>query len=90
MKKLFIVILLVVSLALVGCSGMSDTEQRTMSGAAIGTAAGGVICAIAGDTGMGLAIGAVTGAASGYIYDQHEKSKEKSYEEGYKAGQKSP
>jgi hypothetical protein len=53
--------------------------------AAIGTAAGGIIGAIAGDTPMGLAIGA---AAGGYLYDRHEKSKEKAYEEGYKEGQK--
>ena len=39
MKKNLIVVLLVVSLALGGCAGMSDTEQRTLSGAAIGTAA---------------------------------------------------
>ena len=55
MKKLSIVILLVISLALGGCAGMSDTEQRTLSGAAIGTAAGGVVGAIAGHTGIGLA-----------------------------------
>jgi len=40
MKKLSIVILLVISLAIGGCAGMSDTEQRTLSGAAIGTAGG--------------------------------------------------
>ena len=39
MKKLLIVSLLTLSLALGGCAGMSDTEQRTLSGAAIGTAA---------------------------------------------------
>ena len=89
MKKLSIVILLVISLALAGCSGMSDTEQRTMSGAAMGTAAGGIIGAISGNTGMGLAIGAVAGATGGYLYDQNQKSKDRSYEDGYKAGQRS-
>jgi uncharacterized protein YcfJ len=68
---------------------MSDTEQRTLSGAAIGTAAGGVVDAIAGDTPMGLAIGAAAGAAGGYLYDRHEKSKENAYKESYKAGKKS-
>ena len=29
------------------------------------------------------------GAAGGYLYDRHEKSKEKAYEEGYEAGKKS-
>ena len=63
MKKNLIVVLLVVSLALGGCAGMSDTEQRTLSGAAIGTAAGGVVGGIAGHTGIGLAVGAVAGTA---------------------------
>jgi len=39
------------------------TEQRTLSGAAIGTAAGGVVGTIAGNTGIGLAAGAAAGAA---------------------------
>ena len=93
MKKLSIVFILIISLALVGCAGMSDTEQRTLSGAAIGTAAGGVVGAIAGHTGIGLAAGAVVGATSGYLYDHHEKAKQKAhdetYQQGYKAGQKS-
>jgi hypothetical protein len=93
MKKLSIVIFLVISLALGGCAGMSDTEQRTLSGAAIGTAAGGVIGAIAGDTPIGLAVGAAAGAAGGYLYDHHKKAQKKAhdeaYEKGYEAGKKS-
>jgi uncharacterized protein YcfJ len=88
MKKFSIVMLLAISLALGGCAGMSDTEQRTLSGAAIGTAAGGVVGAISGHTGMGLAVGAAAGAGSGYLYDRHEKSKENAYKEGYEAGKK--
>ena len=59
---------------------MSDTEQRTLSGAAIGTAAGGVVGAIAGHTGMGLAVGAAAGAAGGYLYDHHEKAKKEAHD----------
>jgi hypothetical protein len=33
-------------------------------------------------------VGAAAGAAGGYLYDRHEKSKENAYEEGYKEGQK--
>ena len=39
MKKLSIILPLIVFLTLGGCAGMSDTQQRTLSGAAIGTAA---------------------------------------------------
>ena len=65
MKKFSIVILLVISLALGGCAGMSDTEQRTLSGGAIGAGTGAVVGAIAGNTGLGLAVGAAAGAVSG-------------------------
>ena len=93
MKKNLSVVLLVVSLALSGCAGMSDTEQRTLSGGAIGTAAGGIVGAIAGHTGIGLAAGALVGAGSGYLYDHHEKAQQKvhdqAYDQGYEAGKKS-
>ena len=77
MKNTIITFLLVISLALVGCSGMSDTEQRTLSGAAIGAGAGTAIGAVSGNTGLGAVVGTAAGAAGGYLYDQHQKSKEK-------------
>lgn len=63
--------------ALGGCT-MSDTEQRTFSGAGIGAAAGAaggaLFGALAGVPGTGAAIGAAVGAAAGgaggYIVDQ--------------------
>ena len=76
MKKITIAIILIISLALGGCSGMSDTEQRTLSGAAIGAGAGTAIGAMAGETAWGAAIGTAAGAAGGYLYDRHQKSKE--------------
>jgi uncharacterized protein YqgC (DUF456 family) len=88
MKNILLVTLLAISLAVAGCSGMSDTTKRTGGGAAIGAAAGGVVGAIAGNTPMGLAVGAAAGATGGYLYDRHEKSKEKAYTEGYEAGKK--
>lgn len=90
MKKIFLVMFLVVGIGLSGCSGMSDTQQRTLSGGAIGASAGTIIGAIAGNTGMGLAIGAAAGVAGGYIYDKHEKSKEDAYRKGYDAGKQAP
>ena len=68
MKKLSLIVILIISLALGGCAGMSDTEQRTLSGAAIGTAAGGVVGTIAGNTGIGLAAGAADGTGSRYLF----------------------
>ena len=56
MKPWFIILLLTMSLAVGGCAGMSDTQQRTVSGGAIGAGAGAVIGAIAGDTAGGAAL----------------------------------
>jgi hypothetical protein len=56
---------------------MSDTEQRTLSGGAIGAGAGAAVGAAAGNTGLGAVVGAGAGVAGGYLYDQHQKGKEK-------------
>lgn len=64
--------------SLSACTGMSDTQQRTLSGAAIGTAAGVGIGALTGGGLLwGAAGGAAIGAIGGYVYDQHEKEQKK-------------
>jgi hypothetical protein len=68
-----------------GCAGMSDTEQRTLSGAAIGTAGGAAVGAITGEWAWAAA-GAAAGAAGGYLYDKQKKKEQAAYEEGVKAG----
>lgn len=79
MKTTWIVLTSSALLGLSACTGMSDTQQRTLSGAAIGTAAGVGIGALTGGGLLwGAAGGAAVGAAGGYIYDQHEKEKKKS------------
>jgi len=62
-------------LALGACTGMSNTQQRTVSGAAIGTGIGAVGGAVTGGcVSCGAAVGAAVGAGGGYIYDQVEKN----------------
>ncbi|MCX5892239.1 MAG: glycine zipper domain-containing protein [Deltaproteobacteria bacterium] len=73
MKNL-VILVMVVALALGGCSGMSNTEQRTLSGGAIGAGGGALIGWAAGCPACGAAIGGGAGALGGYLYDQHEKS----------------
>jgi osmotically inducible lipoprotein OsmB len=68
-------ILIMVTVLLVGgCSGMSNTSQRTLSGGAIGAGSGALIGWAAGCPACGAAIGGGAGAAGGYIYDRYEKS----------------
>lgn len=74
MKKTLFILPLVAALTLTGCSGMDTTQQRTLSGSAIGAAAGAGITAIAGGNPIWGAIGgAAAGALGGYIYDKHEQ-----------------
>ncbi|MDH3840708.1 MAG: glycine zipper domain-containing protein [Chromatiales bacterium] len=57
-----------------GCANMSSGEQRTLSGAAIGTAAGAAIGALAtGQPLHGMAIGAAAGATGGWLYNRHKE-----------------
>ncbi|MEX0808160.1 MAG: YMGG-like glycine zipper-containing protein [Dongiaceae bacterium] len=59
------------SLGLAACSGMNLTQERIVSGGAIGAATGAGIGAIAGGLGIatGAAIGAAAGAAGGLLVD---------------------
>ena len=54
--------------AVLGCTDMTPQQQGTVSGAAIGGAAGAGIAAIAGGNAWtGLAVGAVAGGVAGHI-----------------------
>ena len=51
MRKFTIIVILIIGLALGGCSNMSDTQQRTLSGTAIGAGAGTAVGAMSGNAG---------------------------------------
>ena len=73
MKKV-IILLVVAALFLGGCSNMSATQQRVLSGGAIGASSGALIGWAAGCPACGAAIGGGAGLLGGYAYDQYEKS----------------
>ena len=73
MKKM-VILVMVAALLLGGCAGMSNTEQRTLSGGAIGASSGALIGWAAGCPWCGAAIGGGVGMLGGYVYDQYEKS----------------
>jgi hypothetical protein len=58
-----------------GCAGMSSTEQRVLSGGAIGSASGALIGVAAGSAAIGAAAGGGAGLLGGYVYDQYQKSR---------------
>ncbi len=77
---------LAAAVLLAGCAGMTDTQQRALTGTVAGTAGGAAIGAIAGNAGLGAAIGAGTGLVGGLLVDKVQKDKEAAYRRGYSAG----
>ena len=74
MKKT-VILIVVLALALGGCSGMSSTQQRMLSGGAIGASGGALIGWAAGSPAAGAAIGGGAGVLGGFLYDQFQKSR---------------
>jgi osmotically inducible lipoprotein OsmB len=70
-----IIIMLLALVVIAGCANMSATEQRVLSGGAVGASSGAIIGALAGSAGLGAAAGAGAGLLGGYIYDQAQKSR---------------
>ena len=85
MRKL-VIAAAALTLLTAGCSNLSPTQQRAVTGTGIGAAGGAVIGAMAGNAGLGAGIGAVAGLAGGLLYDQAKKSQASAYESGYRAG----
>ena len=66
MVTVFIVLAFVC--AIIGCYGMSRTQQTTLSGAAIGAGGGALLGGVVGGRPLeGAALGAAIGALGGYI-----------------------
>lgn len=73
MKKI-LVLAVVATLVVAGCSGMNYTTQRALSGGAIGAGSGALIGWAAGNPAVGAAVGGGVGVIGGLLYDQYEKS----------------
>ncbi len=71
MKKLLALALVMSILTLtVGCAGLTPTQQRLLSGGAIGAGAGAAIgAATGGSAAAGAAIGGAAGVVGGAIVD---------------------
>jgi outer membrane lipoprotein SlyB len=80
MRPIIAACIIVTFLFTMGCSGLSDKQQKTMTGGLIGAAGGAGIAAIAGgNAGVGAAVGAVAGGLTGYIIgEKKERDQQKS------------
>ncbi len=64
------------ALTLAGCSNLDQTEQRVLSGSAIGAASGVAIGALTGGSALaGGLLGAGGGAGLGWLYDHDQKNR---------------
>lgn len=72
--KQAVTLLLVATLLVGGCAGMSTTQQRVLSGGAIGASGGALIGLAAGSPAVGAAVGGGAGLLGGFLYDQYKKS----------------
>lgn len=69
-RKSATALVLVCMLGLGACSDLSTTQQRTLTGGAIGATAGAVTIALTGGcVACGAALGGAVGAGTGYLYD---------------------
>lgn len=72
--KRVLAMVVVAALILGGCTGMNYTQQRVLSGGAIGAGSGALIGWAAGNPAVGAAVGGGVGLLGGLLYDQYEKS----------------
>jgi hypothetical protein len=89
MQRFMLPIIVVVIISLAGCTGMSATQQSTVTGGAAGAAGGALIGAMAGNAGLGAAIGGATGLAGGFLFGKHKESTQQAYQQGVADGRKS-
>lgn len=85
MRMLILAAALAVPVA--GCSDLSTTQQRALTGTVGGAGVGAILGAIGGNAGLGAAAGAAAGLAGGLIYDSVKRNEAALYQQGYYAGQ---
>ena len=87
MKNLLL--LAAIALAATACADMTPTQQRALTGTAIGAGGGAVLGAIGGNAGLGAAAGAGAGLLGGLLVDQSRRSQDAAFQQGFAAGQQS-
>jgi osmotically inducible lipoprotein OsmB len=73
------------ALATTSCANMDSSQQSTLSGAGIGTAAGVAVGAITGEWAWAAA-GAAIGAGAGYLTEQERQRQAAAQQKAFDAG----
>lgn len=74
------------ALPIAACADMTPTQQRALTGTAIGAGTGAVFGAIGGNAGLGAGIGAGAGLLGGLLVDQSRRSQDVAFQQGWVAG----
>ena len=85
MKKLLLLAGIAGTLA--ACADMTPTQQRALTGTAIGAGGGAVLGAIGGNAGLGAAAGAGAGLLGGLLVDRSRQAQDAAFQQGFAAGQ---
>lgn len=76
MKRIMMTLVILAFAGALGCAGMSHTQQKTVSGGAMGAAGGALLGAVAGGSpAVGAAVGGVAGGAAGYIIGERDQGR---------------
>lgn len=74
MRNITAFMIILATVSMYGCAGMTNTEQKTLSGAGIGAGAGAVLGAVTGGSVVtGAVVGGGVGAVTGHILGEGDK-----------------
>lgn len=74
MKHIAVVFFVLALVSMSGCSGMTRTQQMTLSGAGIGAGGGAILGAVTGGSpAVGAVVGGGVGAVTGYILGESDR-----------------
>ena len=83
-----VLLLAALALPVAACADMTPTQQRALTGTAIGAGGGAILGAIGGNAGLGAAAGAGAGLLGGLLFDQSQQAQDRAFQQGFAAGQR--
>ena len=83
------IILLALVSSVTACADLTSTQQRALTGTAIGAGGGAVLGAIGGNAALGAVAGAGAGLATGLVVDRVRQNEAAAYQRGVASGRQS-
>jgi hypothetical protein len=83
------IIFLAMTSSMTACADLTPTQQRALTGTAIGAGGGAVLGAIGGNAALGAVAGAGAGLATGLVVDRVRQNEAAAYQRGVASGRQS-